>query len=36
LSAGIDPTTPALHWAITNSGVLTMNIGEAMTGSGSA
>src|SRR6476469_1565177 len=33
-SAGIDPTTPALHCSITSLGVLTMNIGEAMTGSG--
>jgi hypothetical protein len=28
----MEPTTPALHWAITNLGVLKMNIGEAMTG----
>ena len=32
LSAGIEPTTPALHWAITNFGLLMMNKGEAMTG----
>ena len=34
LSAGIEPTTPALHCSITSFGLLTMNIGEQMTGSG--
>jgi hypothetical protein len=33
LSAGIDPTTPALHCSITSFGLLMMNIGEQMTGS---
>ena len=33
LSAGIDPTTPALHCSITSLGLLTMNIGEQITGS---
>jgi hypothetical protein len=28
----MEPTTPALHWAITNLGLLMMNKGEAMTG----
>jgi hypothetical protein len=28
LSAGIDPTTPAVHWAITSLGLLMMNSGE--------
>jgi hypothetical protein len=32
----MEPTTPAMHWAITNLGVLTMNIGEAMMGNGNA
>ena len=31
-SAGNEPTTPALHWAITRSGVETINIGEPITG----
>src|SRR5665647_549954 len=31
-SAGNEPTMPALHWAITSSGVETMNIGEPITG----
>jgi hypothetical protein len=34
LSAGIDPTTPALHCSMTNFGLLIMNKGEAMTGKG--
>ena len=33
LSAGIEPTMPALHCAITRRGVLMMNSGAAMTGS---
>jgi hypothetical protein len=32
LSAGIDPTTPALHCAISNLGLLMMNSGDAITG----
>jgi hypothetical protein len=32
LSAGIEPTTPALHWAITSLGLLMMKSGEPMTG----
>ena len=32
LSAGIAPTTPALHWAMTSFGLLMMNSGEPMTG----
>ena len=33
IEAGMmEPTTPALHWAMTSLGVLTMNMGEAMTG----
>ena len=32
LSAGIEPTTPALHCAITSLGLLMMNNGDAMTG----
>src|SRR6185437_4121930 len=31
-SAGNEPTTPALHWAMTSSGHEMMNSGEAMTG----
>ena len=34
LSAGMEPTTPAMHCAITSLGVLKMNIGEPMMGSG--
>ena len=34
LRAGMEPTTPAMHWAITNLGLLMMNKGEAMTGKG--
>jgi hypothetical protein len=34
LSAGIAPTTPALHCAITSLGLLMMNSGEPMMGSG--
>jgi hypothetical protein len=34
LSAGIEPTTPALHWAITSLGLLMMNSGDPMMGSG--
>jgi hypothetical protein len=30
----MDPTTPALHWAITSLGVLRMNIGDPMMGKG--
>ena len=33
LSAGNDPTTPALHCSITSFGLLAMNIGEQITGS---
>src|SRR5437763_7113387 len=33
LSAGNEPTMPALHWAITSSGPETMNSGEPSTGS---
>ena len=33
LSAGIDPTNPALHCSITSFGLLMMNIGEQITGS---
>ena len=32
LSAGIEPTTPALHWAMTSLGLLMMNSGEPITG----
>jgi hypothetical protein len=31
-SAGNEPMMPALHWAMTSSGVEAMNIGEPMTG----
>ena len=31
-SEGKEPTTPALHWAMTRSGPEMMNSGEAMTG----
>jgi hypothetical protein len=31
-NAGIEPTTPLMHWAITNLGLLMMNSGEPMTG----
>src|SRR5215813_5681505 len=31
-SAGNEPTTPALHWAITRSGTEMMNSGEPITG----
>ena len=31
-SEGNEPTTPALHWAITSSGPEMMNSGEAITG----
>src|SRR5829696_6540445 len=34
-SAGNEPTTPALHWAITSSGPETINSGEPTTGSSS-
>jgi hypothetical protein len=34
LSAGIEPTTPALHCSITICGLLMMNRGEPMTGNG--
>jgi hypothetical protein len=34
LSAGMEPTTPALHWAITSLGLLMMNSGEPITGNG--
>ena len=34
LSAGMAPTTPAMHWAITSLGLLMMNSGEPMMGSG--
>ena len=34
-SAGNEPTTPALHWAITSSGPETMNSGDPTTGSSS-
>ena len=30
----MEPTTPALHWAITSLGLLMMNSGEPITGSG--
>src|SRR5689334_3082528 len=33
--AGNEPTTPALHWAMTSSGPDTMNSGEPTTGSSS-
>ena len=33
LSAGNEPTTPALHWAMTSSGPDTMKSGEPTTGS---
>ena len=32
LRAGIEPITPALHWAITNLGLLIIKSGAAMTG----
>ena len=32
LSAGMEPTTPDVHWAITSLGLLMMNNGEPMTG----
>ncbi len=32
LSAGKEPITPALHWAMTRSGVEMMNIGAPITG----
>jgi hypothetical protein len=32
LSAGMEPTTPALHWAMTSWGLLMMNSGEPITG----
>jgi hypothetical protein len=32
LSAGKDPTIPALHWAITNSGPDMINNGALITG----
>jgi hypothetical protein len=32
LSAGIEPTTPALHCSMTKGGWLIMNIGEQITG----
>ena len=35
-NAGMEPTTPAMHWAITNLGLLMMNSGEPMTGKGTA
>ena len=35
LSAGNEPTTPALHWAMTSSGPDTMKSGEPTTGSSS-
>src|SRR5690606_26308161 len=31
-SAGKEPTTPALHWAMTRSGLDRMNIGDATAG----
>ena len=34
LSAGIEPTTPALHWATTSLGLLMMKSGAPMIGSG--
>ncbi|OQC06194.1 MAG: hypothetical protein BWX79_02137 [Alphaproteobacteria bacterium ADurb.Bin100] len=34
LSAGMEPTTPALHCSITSCGLLMMNSGEPMTGNG--
>jgi hypothetical protein len=34
LSAGIEPTTPAMHCAITSLGLLMMNRGEPITGNG--
>jgi hypothetical protein len=34
LSAGIEPTTPAVHCAITSFGLLTMNSGAPMMGRG--
>jgi hypothetical protein len=34
LSAGMEPTTPALHCSITSLGLLMMNSGEPMTGNG--
>jgi hypothetical protein len=34
LSAGMEPTTPALHCSITSLGLLMMNSGEPMMGSG--
>ncbi len=33
LSAGMEPTMPALHWAMTSWGLLMMNSGDPMTGS---
>ena len=35
LSAGIEPTTPAVHWAMTSFGLLMMKSGAPMIGSGS-
>jgi hypothetical protein len=32
----MDPTTPAMHWAMTNLGLLMMNSGEPITGKGTA
>ncbi|MCY1351984.1 hypothetical protein D9M69_382660 [compost metagenome] len=34
LSAGMEPTTPALHCSITSLGLLMMNSGEPITGKG--
>jgi hypothetical protein len=34
LSAGMEPTTPAMHWAITILGLLMMKSGDPMMGSG--
>ena len=34
LSAGNEPTMPALHWAMTSSGLEMMNSGAPMIGSG--
>src|SRR5256885_15923073 len=34
LSAGMEPTMPAWHWAITSLGLLMMNSGEPITGRG--
>ena len=33
-SAGIEPTTPAVHWAMTSLGLLMMKSGAPMIGSG--